>query len=82
MSRRKGITFVHLSHLVFVENAHPEERSFTDLVGGPLIYSSCEPLGLPVSYHPCSMGCTGQFPIQKQSRSSPALGHSTTAIAL
>lgn len=74
VSRRKGITFVHLSNLVFVERAHPEEHSFTDLVG--------RPLAPQLATSPAPWGALASSPLQKQSGSSPALGHSTTAIAL
>lgn len=54
----RGTTFVHLSHLVFVGSAHPEERSFTDLVGGPLIYFSSQlsPLACQLATSPASWG--------------------------
>lgn len=78
MSRRKGITFVRLSHLVFVENAHPEERSFTDLVGGPLIYSSSQvsPLASQLATSPASWGALASSPSRN---SQGAVLHLVTA---
>lgn len=79
MSRR-GIAFVHLSHLVFVEGVHPEEHSFTDLVGGPLTYSSSQlnPLASQLAASPALWAkFLANSPLQKQSGRGPALGHST-----